>query len=121
MRENDRNLPGELAGLLEFVAEVAIAIRSNSTYGSRFRVDPHTAAHDVRWLADSLHNLNMLGRAIQEERNVVFACDQLIAAYEWYDTGEPKAVFERYPHVRLDEARSLFRSIRARASVEQGT
>jgi hypothetical protein len=45
----------------------------------------------------------------------------LIAAYEWYDTGEPKAVFERYPHLRLDEASSLFRSIRARASVEQGT
>lgn len=122
MSDATLDLTPELTRLLNFTASVAIAIRMNSAYNSQSAHSPNTP-HDVMWLADSLHNFDMLGRAIEsgEATNIEFACDQLLRAYESYtrtDTGlksEPNATFERNAQrVTLKEAQDIFRDIKTK-------
>lgn len=75
------NLTCELARLLNFTAAVATAIRMYSAYNPS---EQHlNAPEDLMWLSDCLHNLDMLGRAVVEEKpaNIVFACDVLLTTY----------------------------------------
>lgn len=116
------DLTSELAKLLKFTADVARAIRMYSAYnqsGARHEDAPN----DLMWLADSLHNFDMLGRAITEgsPANVVFACDALLKAYQGYQEvfpgsdRQPKPTFDRNAHrVELKEAMAIFSDIRAK-------
>ncbi len=116
------DLTSELARILNFTAEVAIAIRMYSAYnqnGNRHEDAPG----DLMWLSDCLHNFDMLGRAIQggNPANIVAACDMLLKAYEGYQVENPrftrqaKPTFDRNAdRVSLHEAMAIFTDIRAK-------
>lgn len=113
----------ELAKLLEFVSRIATAIRMNSAYNGKAQHNPH-ASFDVMWLADSLHNLDGLGRAILEGKpeQIAFTCDRLVSMFEGYaseSTGlksEPKHTFDRWSQlVDLRDGIDIFRAIKAKA------
>lgn len=116
------DLSSELARLLNFTADVAVAIRMYSAYnqGGQRHED---APNDLMWLSDCLHNFNMLGRAVQGDRpaGILFACDMLLKSYKGYQeihpgsTRQPKPTFERNsPQVDLKEAMAIFGEIRAK-------
>ena len=115
----------EQAKLLSFVAKMAVAIRMNSPY-SAVHQDCSTAPTDVMWLADSLHNFDVLGRAIEAGKSdgITFACNHLIEMYEDYlQDGNPsrpnpaRASFSRWGHlVDLGEALEIFQAIKAKAA-----
>jgi len=99
------DLTNELANLLEFVASVGIAIRMNSAYNEASQYNPHKDV-DVMYLADSIHNLDILGRSIEEGRKdkIMSACEELISTFKHYLSplppnarmkGDPKSSFER--------------------------
>jgi hypothetical protein len=119
------DLSSDLGRLLNYVANVAISIRMNSAYTDLTYKDRNTTDHDVMWLADSLHNLNVLGKAVQANNNteIIEACDALLLDYQVYTDGaknwksDPKETFERYKHsFDLQEAMSIFADIRRKAS-----
>lgn len=114
------DLTSELARLLQFTANVATAIRMYSAYNQsgEQHVD---APNDLMWLADSLHNFDMLGRAILAGRpaNILFACDTLLKTYQGYQevfpgsTRQARPTFERNAHrVELKEAMEIFSGVR---------
>lgn len=112
------DLQPELGRLLQFISEVAIAIRMNSAYHSASRHNPDTPV-DVMWLADALHNFDQLGTAILkcDVAAIVAACDGHIAIYERYKADasghNSKATFKRWAsYVSLDDGIELFRSIK---------
>lgn len=112
----------ELAALLEHVAHTAIAIRQHSAY-ARAKPSPDTQQkyYDLLWLADSLHNLDSLGRAIMEEKpdRIIYACDQLTSLYKRYDTENTnsKDTFERAKKygISLSHAIEIFQEIKLKA------
>ena len=119
-------LERDLAGVLIFVARVAVAIRMHSAYCGARPLD--TAPFDLMWLADSLHNLHLLGQAVQSARpdRVVQACDKLLKQLEGY-AAEEKAQFKSAPKPSFDrnveyfslmELATLLQSIRGRAMEE---
>lgn len=113
--------------LLVYIADVATAIRLNSPYRSDYvSRDPREVGLDVMWLADSLHGLDRLGRALLsgDAREIVWACDSLLSYYRMFTEGvrgsgvkgDPKASFARYGHLcRPAEAMAIFSDIRASA------
>ena len=121
------NATCELGRLLVFVADVATAIRMNSPYnGAYLDRDPREVGLDVMWLADALHCLDRLGRAIQSEdsKETVAACDSLLSYYAMFTEGtqgknmkgDQKATFERYGHLcNPQQAISVFAEIRGKA------
>jgi hypothetical protein len=121
------NATFELGRLLAYVAEVATAIRLNSPYRGDYESrDPREVGLDVMWLADSLHCLDRLGRAIQsaDTTEIVAACDALLSYYGMFTEGaqgksmkgDPKATFERYGHLCTpQQAMSVFAEIRGKA------
>ena len=120
MRSLEIDFTDELAELLEFTARVAIAIRRNTPYNSGYNTKNPDHAQDVMWLAEGLHNFDMLACAIREANlaSIVFACDMLLTMYQGYT--EPnsvqKAVFDRHrAHFQLEKAVAVFKRIKAQA------
>lgn len=121
------NATSELGRLLVFVADVATAIRMNSPYnGAYLDRDPREVGLDVMWLADALHCLDRLGRAIQaaDNKETVAACDSLLSYYTMFTEGtqgknmkgDPKATFERFGHLcNPHQAMAVFAEIRGKA------
>jgi len=125
-----KNYSAELGRLLVYIADVATAIRKNSAYNdSHSYENRENLALDVMWLADSLHCLDRLGRALlgAPESEIIEACNSLIGYYQLFTEGpypgtsklkgDPKASIERYeglfsPH----EAIEIFRAIRSKAT-----
>lgn len=118
------DLHQELGQLLIHISDTAIAIRMNTAYGHPR--DPERAAVDAMWLADSLHNLHMLGDAIQcrDAGKVIWACDMLLSRYNEYATAEQagyqgvkaREAFARHPQVSLEGAIGLFQTLRDKAA-----
>ena len=117
MRSLEIDFTDELAELLEFSAQVAAAIRKNTPYHSTYTAKNPDHAQDVMWLAECLHNFDMLARTIREANleSIVFVCDMLIRMYERYAKKDSvqKAVFARY--IQLDSACSIFHRIKRQA------
>lgn len=117
------DLRGEIGALLEHVARTGIAIRMHSSYGDELGQGRAARdSDDLYVLADSLHNLDLLGRAITSgsTESMVFACDLLIEAHDAYGKGNPagaKATIERVRKYGLDlpAALKIFRAIRQKA------
>jgi hypothetical protein len=113
----------ELGGILTFVAKVATAIRTYSAYSDS---EPRRhAAFDLMWLSDCLHNLDVLGRAVQVGRPeaIAFACDRLLRQIAEYESdvshykSPPRQSFERNrEHFELAEFAMLLRSLRERCN-----
>lgn len=120
------NLTRELARLLSYTADVAIAIRLNSPYSGQYDLRNPQHGYDVLWLADSLHNFDSLGNAIQEGNpsNIASACDRLLQIYQMYTEGsfgsvkgDPKAAFERASNCfLLKDGMSIFLDIRTKVT-----
>lgn len=120
--DRQADLTLELAQLLVFVADVAIAIRMNSAYNARSLLeDRRGVADDVMWLSDTLHHLDRLGRALLGgDGDVILAtCDALSNTYRRYETRPPdtsscapKKTFERYRgYFDLRTARMMFDAV----------
>lgn len=101
------DLTQELARLLIFIADVAVAIRMYSAYNQSAELHKD-APYDLMWLSDCLHNLNLLGLAIFESNqvNILSACDDLIAAYEQYQVINPH--FSRQAKPSFDRNADMF-------------
>lgn len=117
------NLVQELGRLLDYVSLVGAAIRLNSPYDPRYRANAQSEV-DVMWLSDMLHDLDMLGRALQSGvvPRVESVCDQLIFKYERYRDEDGSwncaGTFERWSgRVDIDAGIEIFRAIKA-ASVD---
>ncbi|PLZ03091.1 hypothetical protein CY652_07215 [Burkholderia sp. WAC0059] len=116
----------EFASFLEFVAEVAVHIRNNTpAYDASAEHRPH-ASEDIRWLAEALHNFEVLGAAIAagDAREIVFVCAGYIHTYEGFRTppaGDAAAkaghdAFARNGGVELlEHGLGLLKSIRQKA------
>ncbi|MBN3761199.1 hypothetical protein [Burkholderia sp. Ac-20365] len=119
------NLSQELARLLNYTADVATAIRMNTPYNGAYDERNVEHAKDVMWLADSLHNFGVLGRAIERDdiHAVVAACDVLTDAYQRYregdvgPKGDPVGAFRR-GMLKLEEGLAIFADIRRKADIE---
>ncbi len=118
----------ELAQILEYVAATAIEIRMHSAYARKGQLPERPEAqYDLLWLSDSLHNFDMLGRAIGSgsASNVIDACDDLIGMYQRYGSNDrdynSKATFDRVEKkgIRLADAIDVFQAIRAKAIAER--
>lgn len=117
----------ELGRLLVYIADVATAIRMNSSYlGDYESRDQYEMWLNVMWLADSLHSLDRLGHALQSDDNkeIVTACDSLLSYYRMFTDGtdsnnlkgDPKTIFDRYGHLcRPGDAMAVFTNIRDKA------
>lgn len=83
------------AALLELVAEVCVAIRFNASSGTATRA---IAAENVRQLSDSLHNLDMLGRALRggDPDHLAWAARLQRAAWERDETSYAQALVSTY-------------------------
>lgn len=81
----------QLGRLLNFVADMATAIRLNSAYRGVQTGPDEQASLDVMWLSDSLHNFNQLGRALEggDVALVIGACEALKSYYELFIRGRP--------------------------------
>lgn len=124
-----RNYSAELGRLLVYIANVATAIRKNSAYNESYGYENReNLALDVMWLADSLHCLDRLGRALlgAPESEIIEACDSLIGYYRLFTEGpdagrgklkgDPKASIERYEGLfSPQEAIEVFSEIRTKA------
>ena len=110
-----KNFTEELAELLEHVEQTAIAIRSFSTYGGGHK-RPDAARH-VEILSDSIHNLDMLGKAVKEgiDSNIVSACDFHIREYEELCSDPAMDGFFRNRQIGLRGTINIFRRIREKA------
>jgi hypothetical protein len=117
------DLTAELGKLLQFTAQVAVAIRMYSAY-NRMGFQQEDAPMDLMWLSDSLHNFGILGIAVQEGNpaNIISACDMLSRSYKGYQemhpnsTRQAKPTFERNANrVNLNEAIAIFEQIRVKA------
>jgi hypothetical protein len=118
----------ELAALLVFTADVAIAIRMNSAYNDAR--DPRLAPLDVLWLSDLLHNFDVLGRAVQggDRADISSAVKRLLSQYATYRAplpgrkSDPVETFKRYEHrFQLEEAQAALRAIRAKAQTQEAS
>lgn len=126
MQNLEIDLTDELARLLSYTAGVAIAIRLNSAYRSDYKEQNPQHGYDVMWLADSLHNFDMLARAIQESNSaeIARACDMLLSFYAMYthgptegNKGDPQGSFARHArYANLDEALAVFKAIKAKVT-----
>ncbi|KXB17494.1 hypothetical protein [Xylella fastidiosa] len=121
------NVNLELGRLLNYVADVAKAIRMNSPYNGKYKdLAPHEVGLDVMQLANSLHCLGRLGDAIKNADNskIVDACDALMSYYAMFTEGgrgegmkgDPKASFDRHCHIcNPQQAISVFAGISDKA------
>ena len=116
------NLTPELARLLTFTANVAIAIRMYSAYSGANRDNPH-APNDIMFLSDCLHNFDRLGNSIQQSpESIISACDMLLGIYAGYQvedvqfgSRQPKHSFDRNKVIfSLSEGIGIFTDIRAK-------
>ncbi len=57
------NYTDELANLVRFTGNTALAIRQYCAY-SAYAAPASRAARDVKWLSDSLHNFEAIGRSV---------------------------------------------------------
>lgn len=121
------DLTAELGKLLNFTAQVAVAIRMYSAY-NQSRDPQEDDAMDLMWLSDSLHNFSILGTAVQggDPTNIIFACDMLSRSYKSYQeihphsTRQAKPTFERNAsRVNLNEAVAIFEQIKLKATTFQ--
>lgn len=121
---NELNLTRELARLLDYTAQVAIAIRMNTPYGDYDQRNPQHG-YDVMWLADSIHGFMNLAEAIisGDADQIVFACDMLAEVYNSYTEdpgearvkGDPPGAFKRHAeYFRLEDGRAIFADIKAK-------
>ncbi|MBO9761788.1 hypothetical protein J7405_19995, partial [Xanthomonas phaseoli pv. manihotis] len=58
------NYTDELANLVRFTGNTALAIRQYSPYRADTTLASRTVARDVMWLSDSLHNFEAIGRSV---------------------------------------------------------
>lgn len=121
------DLTSELARLLEFAAKIAIAIRMYSAYNQSGE-HHEDAPSDLMWLSDSLHNFDMLGRAVLDGSppNIILACDTLSRSFRGYQeihpnsTRQAKPTFDRNAkRIDLNEAIAVFEEIRSKAAAVQ--
>lgn len=124
MTKSKLNFTVEVGQLLDFVSRVATAIRTNSPYSGGYDNRDPQHGEDVMWLADSLHSLSGLGRALQgtDAEAIVKASEGLLKSYQTYeriDTGfksEPKLTFEKYENsFTVNEAIVILSEIRDKA------
>ena len=108
LRSNALEALGEF---LNYVSRVAVAIRLNSAY--RQGAENTYSKYDVMWLSDSLHNLNMLGNALQGKQDLEWSVDRLINTYKAYlGDGEgmvsnPKETYSRYQPLDIGPERAI--------------
>ena len=120
MHSPNINFAAELAELLEFTTKVAIAIRRNTPYNSAYNAKNPDHANDVMWLAECLHNFDMLAQAIREAqpKSIVFACDMLLSMYQGYEEGgigQKAAFYRNRSHFQLENAIAVFDRIKIQA------
>ena len=121
------NLTTEFAALLMFTADVAKALRMNSPRGGEHYFDNPHSGLDVMWLADCLHNFDRFYNPVHESyENLVFACDDLLSDFEFYQSGKtagkrlgcPKDSFDRNAQFfDLDTGKAAIEAIKAKAQL----
>ena len=136
----------ELAQLIGYTANVAIAIRLHSAYteGNPYRMlclpgsdiakkitDPRQQSlDDLMWLSDSLNKLGQLGRAIADSSldRIEKACDSLQSIYQLYIAGtdrfkgNPKETFDLHAvHIKLSDALAIFAAIKTKTLAAKST
>ena len=108
----------ELAKLLDFTAEVAVAIRMFSAYNRVADLTADYVAYDLMYLSDSLHNFSALSDAIasRNQASIIAACDMLISNYNNYENKKfnpcGRITFDKYPDLSLDFTKSIFEDIK---------
>lgn len=117
------NLTPQLGRLLFFISDVATAIRMHTPYNGRYDAANPVHALDVLYLADSIHNFSMLGRALAggSVLDIQFSCDLLVRQFARYRQdnqvsvkGDPKATFERNGDLaNLDQGLLILNEIRS--------
>jgi S-formylglutathione hydrolase FrmB len=127
------NFTAELAQLLKFTGETAIAIRMYSAYSGGSPAsylglphDPAREAVDLMFLADALHHFTDLGYVLEEGKpeEVQRVCDRVLREFESYDAHRPefgarqaKPTFDAWKgRVPLAEARTALAAIRGKAA-----
>lgn len=80
------DLSSELADLVGFMSDVAIAIRMNTPYNGEFDLRNPTHAEDNLWLADCLHNFGGLAWALKkgDAAKLIDACSSVRRSLERY-------------------------------------
>lgn len=120
---NKIDITEELAILLNYVSRAAVITRSDTGDISLPLEERQT---NIRWMAESLHNLRWLGDAIREDNptRIIHACDFHIETFKEYNAGytncykgNPGPIFERLRERRLDleEAIMAFEKIKEKA------
>lgn len=123
MKMNKIDCTEELAILLNYISRAAILTRSDT---GDVRVPLEERLTNIRWMAESLHNLQWLGDTIRggDPTTIIQACDfhienfeEYIAGYTNSYKGNPAPVFERLRKRLLDlsEAIMAFEKIKEKA------
>lgn len=83
-----KNIESLLGELLLFVSDVATSIRMNSAYNRLSAGDPEPS-QSVLWLSDVLHNLHVVGKALQGGDYSEIAEAASFQRQYWEDAKEP--------------------------------
>ncbi|MBV6791711.1 MULTISPECIES: hypothetical protein [Xanthomonas] len=125
------NYTDELASLVLFAGNTALAIRQYSAY-SADATHASRAARDFRWLSDSLHNFEAIGRSVLQANHahVAFMAGLLAEQFQKHlqtdpsDPESPAAAFKRnarYVDLHAVIATLLNLQAKAAAAVEETT
>jgi hypothetical protein len=105
----------KLGELLCEISNIAISIRMNSKYNPSAVENPNTT-EAVMWLSDTLHYLDVLGRAITKcaPEQIVMAVDSIIGSWEYNLDNIEKASLENVPRqlVKINESIEILNSIK---------
>ncbi|MGT2457789.1 hypothetical protein ACU4GI_33345 [Cupriavidus basilensis] len=127
------NFTAELAQLLKFTGDTAMAIRMYSAYSGGSpagylgrAANPTQDSLDLMFLADALHHFSRLGDAVQggSPHAVVDASNALLRAFSDYDTErpeygrrQPKPTFDAWARlVCLADAKDAIAAIQKKAA-----
>ncbi|TAA36388.1 hypothetical protein EAT51_19805 [Pseudoxanthomonas winnipegensis] len=115
----------ELAALVLFTGNTALAIRQYSAYRADANLASRTAALDVMWLSDILHNFDAIGRSVlqADHEHVAFMAGLLAQQFQDHlhtdpnDPESPAAAFARNArNVDLRSAITTLTQLQAKAA-----
>lgn len=112
-----KSIESLLGELLLFIFDVATSIRMNSSYNSLSAHNPETP-QSVMWLSYALHNLHMIGRALQGADYGKIAESSSFQIQYWEDAKEPiqQAALQNVhgkPLFDIEDGINIFRQIEA--------
>lgn len=102
--KNDQGFKMAIGEMFTYISDVATAIRMNSAYNQKIGNNEFSAC-DVMWLSDSLHNFNMLGKALIENQDVKDSVERLISIFRSYMQGgsnsDASGTYERWSRYNI--------------------